>query len=61
MEALVRQIDAEWGFNLSEEEIKLVVKQAEEAKRLFQKLHEADLGGVRPIIKMDMRPRKVKR
>jgi hypothetical protein len=53
MEEHVRKLDAEYGFNLTEEEIKLVARQAEEAKKLFQPLFEVDLIHVMPILKFD--------
>jgi hypothetical protein len=56
MEEHVRKLDAEYGFNLTEEEIKLVARQAEEAKKLFQPLFEVDLIHVMPILKFDRKP-----
>jgi Asp-tRNA(Asn)/Glu-tRNA(Gln) amidotransferase C subunit len=53
MEEEVRRLNGEYGFNLSEEEIKLVARQAEEAQRLFQSLDEIDLTHVMPILKVD--------
>jgi Asp-tRNA(Asn)/Glu-tRNA(Gln) amidotransferase C subunit len=53
MEDQVRRLNGEYGFNLSEDEIKLVARQAEEAERLFQTLHEIDLTHVMPILKVD--------
>jgi Asp-tRNA(Asn)/Glu-tRNA(Gln) amidotransferase C subunit len=43
MDDQVRRINAEYELNLSEEEIKLVAKQAEDAERLFKRLYEIDL------------------
>jgi hypothetical protein len=53
MEEQVRRLNREYGFNLNEDEIKLVARQAEEAERLFQSLHEIDLIHVMPILKVD--------
>ncbi len=53
MEEAVRRLNAEYGFNLTEEEIKAIAKQAEEANRLFQPLFEVDLTGVMPMMKLD--------
>jgi Asp-tRNA(Asn)/Glu-tRNA(Gln) amidotransferase C subunit len=53
MEEQVRRLNREYGFNLNEDEIKLVAQQAEEAERLFQSLHEIDLTHVMPILKVD--------
>lgn len=53
METQVRRLNGEYGFNLSEDEIKLVARQAEEAERLFQALHKLDLTDIMPILKVD--------
>ena len=53
MEEHVRRLNREYGFNLNEDEIKLVARQAEEADRLFQSLQEIDLTHVMPILKVD--------
>jgi hypothetical protein len=53
MEDEVRRLNSEYGFNLSDDEIKLVARQAEEAQRLFQSLHEIDLTHVMPILRVD--------
>jgi Asp-tRNA(Asn)/Glu-tRNA(Gln) amidotransferase C subunit len=53
MEEQVRRLNREYGFDLSEDEIKLVARQAEEAERLFRSLHEIDLTHVMPILKVD--------
>ena len=58
MEEEVRRLNGEYGFNLSDEEIKLVARQAEEAERLFQSLHEIDLTHVMPILKVDNQGKK---
>jgi hypothetical protein len=53
MEAQVRRLNGEYGFNLSEDEIKLVARQAEEAERLFRTLYELDLTHIMPVLKVD--------
>jgi Asp-tRNA(Asn)/Glu-tRNA(Gln) amidotransferase C subunit len=58
MRELVRALNAEYGFNLSEQEIELVAEQAEKAHRLFQPLYEVDLAEVMPIMKVDKRKMK---
>ncbi len=58
MEEAVRRLNAEYGFNLSEEEIRLIAKQAEEANRLFQPLFDVDLTGVMPMMKLDRKGAK---
>jgi hypothetical protein len=42
MEEHVRKLNAEYGFNLTEDEIKLIVQQAEETERLLRPLNELD-------------------
>ena len=58
MEDAVRRLNLEYGFNLSEEEIRRITKQAEDAERLFQSLFELDLTGVTPILKLETRKKK---
>lgn len=58
MKDAVRRLNIEYGFNLSEQEIDLVAKQAEEAALLFQPLFEVDLTGITPLTKIDKRLRK---
>ena len=55
MKEAVRKLNVEYGFNLSEEEIELVAKQAEEAALLFQPLFEVDLSVITPLTKIDKR------
>ncbi len=53
MEDAVRRLNAEYGFNLTEEEIRLIAKRVEQANRLFQPLFEVDLTGLAPMLKLD--------
>jgi hypothetical protein len=59
MEEQVRKLNAEYGFNLSEDEITVIVRQAEETERLLRPLNEMDLIDVMPILKVEKK--KVKR
>ena len=59
MEEQIRKLNAEYGFNLSEEEIKTILQQVEETKRLFRPLNELDLTDVMPILKVEKK--KVKK
>ena len=59
MEEQVRKLNAEYGFNLSEDEIKVIVRQAEETERLLRPLNEMDLIDVMPILKVEKK--KVKK
>jgi hypothetical protein len=58
MKDAVRRLNVEYGFNLSDEEIDLVAKQAEEAALLFQPLFEVDVTGVTPLTKIDKSVKK---
>jgi Asp-tRNA(Asn)/Glu-tRNA(Gln) amidotransferase C subunit len=53
MEEQVKKISSEYGLNLTEEEIRLVARQAAQTEQLFQSLHELDLTNVMPILKLD--------
>ena len=58
MKDAVRRLNLEYGFNLSEQEIDLVAKQAEEAALLFRPLFEVDLTNIAPLTKIDKRSKK---
>ena len=53
MKDAVQRLNAEYGLNLSEEEIETIAKQAEAGQRLFQKLYEVDVEGIVPALKID--------
>jgi hypothetical protein len=36
MEEQIRKLNVEYGFDLSEDEIKVIVRQVQETKRLFR-------------------------
>ncbi len=61
MKELIRQLDLEYGFKLSEEEVELIAKQWESANRMFQRLNDVDLDGVTPIMKVDKRAKGIKK
>ena len=58
MKDAVRRLNVEYGFNLSDQEIDLVAKQAEEAALLFQPLFEVDLTGITPLTKIEKKLKK---
>ena len=58
MKASVQRLNAEYGLNLSEEEIEVIVNQAEAGQRLFQKLFAVDVEGVARALKIDPAERK---
>ena len=53
MKETIKQLNVEFGFHLSEEEVELICTEAEEANRLFQRLYEVDITGIMPILKVD--------
>ena len=57
MKEMVRRLDAEYGFGLTEQEIELVARQVEDASRLFKPLFDVDLSGIMPLMKVDRRPK----
>ncbi len=61
MKELIRQLDSEYGFKLSEEEVEMIAKQWESANRMFQRLNDVDLAGVSPIMKVDKRTKGIKK
>jgi len=52
----VRKIALEYGFDLTDEETASIARQSESYERLFQVLHEVDLSGVTPLLKLDLKP-----
>lgn len=58
MEEIIKRLNAEYGFGLTAEEIKIVATQAEEVRRMLQPLHEIDLAGIMPWTKVDRRVKK---
>ena len=58
MEEEVRRLNAEYGFGLSEDEIKLVARRAEETERLLRRLYDVDLTHVMPVMGVDKRKGK---
>jgi hypothetical protein len=59
MEEQIRKLNTEYGFKLSEDEIKLIAQQAEETECLLRPLNEVDLVDVMPILKVEKK--KVKK
>ena len=50
MEEQVRRLNSEYGFNLTEDEIKEIALQAEETERFLRPLNEIDLIDVMPTV-----------
>ncbi len=56
MKERIRQIDEEYGFQLTEDEIESIAKQAEETRRMLKELDEVDVTGVMPMMRFDRKP-----
>ena len=54
MEEVIRRLNIEYGFGLTEEEIKKIALQAEEINQSLKPLREMDLSGVMPFQKVDL-------
>lgn len=53
MKTAVERLNAEYGWNLTDEEIDAIAMQAEAAQRLFQSLFEVDVEGTVPVLKVN--------
>lgn len=58
MEETIKRINAEFGFELTDEEIKRIAIQAEAINRSLQPLFDVDVTRVMPVIKLDRRVNK---
>jgi hypothetical protein len=58
MEELIRRLNNDYGFGLTEEEIKKIALQAEEINQSFKPLHEIDLSGIAPFQRVDLMVRR---
>jgi hypothetical protein len=56
MDQQVRGINVKYGLNLTEEEIQRIAREAEATARVLQALHQVDLGTIRPIQVLTLRP-----
>jgi hypothetical protein len=57
-EELLRKIDAEYGFKLTEEEMSRIENDAKEAEWLFQQVNEVDVSGKAPFMKLALKGSK---
>lgn len=53
MKELIRKLDAEYAIGLTEEEIELIARQAEESARLYRRLYEVDIAEESLVSKTD--------
>jgi Asp-tRNA(Asn)/Glu-tRNA(Gln) amidotransferase C subunit len=54
MEETIRRLNLDYGFGLTEDEIKRIAIQAQEINESFKPLHEIDVTGVAPFQKVDL-------
>jgi hypothetical protein len=55
MKDVVRKLNDQYGFKLTDEEIDIVARQAEEAALLFRPLFDVDVNDITPLTKVDKR------
>lgn len=55
VEETIRRINAEFGFELSDEEIRSIALQAEAMNRSLKPLFDLDVTQAMPVIKLDRR------
>jgi Asp-tRNA(Asn)/Glu-tRNA(Gln) amidotransferase C subunit len=53
MKDAVQRLNTEYGLNLTEEEMEVIIKQAEAARRLVHRLYEVDTERVVPALRID--------
>ena len=55
MRELLRKLDAEYGFRLSEEEMDRIEKEVKESEWLFRQINEVDVSGKTPFMRLDVK------
>ena len=55
MRELLRKLDAEYGFQLSEAEMDKIEKEIKESERLFQQINDVDVSGKTPFMRLDVK------
>ena len=58
MKELLRKIDAEYGFKLTEAEMDRIITDVREAEPLFQELNAIDVNGKTPFVRLDVKRAK---
>jgi hypothetical protein len=58
VEETIRRLNADFGFELSDEEIKIVALQAEAMNRSLKPLFDVDVTQAMPMVKLDRRTDK---
>ena len=52
MKELLRKLDAEYGFKLTEEEMDRILSEFHEVELLFQQIHEIDVTAKTPFVRL---------
>jgi len=52
----VRKLMLEYGLDLTDEETEAIARQSESYERLFHTLHDVDLSGIPPLLKLELKP-----
>ena len=55
MRELLRKLDTEYGFRLSEAEMDKIEKEIKESERLFQQINDVDVSGKTPLMRLDVK------
>jgi hypothetical protein len=57
MRELIKKLDAEYGFHLTDAEVELIIQQAERADELLRQLQVLDFPELAPLMKVDRQER----
>jgi hypothetical protein len=55
MKELIRRIDAEYGFHLTEDEVARIAKESKDADSLLQEINSVDVSGITPLLKLALK------
>ena len=55
MKELLKKLDREYGFNLSEAEMERVLAEVRAAEPLFEQLNSIDVAGKTPFVRLDVK------
>jgi hypothetical protein len=55
MKELIRRIDAEYGFHLTEDEVDRIAKESKDADSLLQEINSIDVSGITPLLKLALK------
>jgi Asp-tRNA(Asn)/Glu-tRNA(Gln) amidotransferase C subunit len=58
MKELLQKLDAEYGFQLTEQEIDRILSEVRQTEALFQQLNAIDVSGIPPFMRLDVKGKK---